>query len=105
MARTHGDRADATDKVRLLKKQLDSEKRSHARTQKDLRKAYVVIEELRSALRAEDEPETSRKREGEIPCDNCKRDTVHKTMTIPLRNGTKNVYMTCTTCGHRKAQK
>lgn len=102
MSRTHGDRSDPTDKVRTLKKQVDSLKRDVQRLERDLRKANSRIAELLNIT--EDEVEEiydipRKKGEGTL-CENCGKG-VYVAVTIPLRNGEKT-FLTCNLCKERK---
>lgn len=101
MSRTHGDRSDPTDKVRTLKKQVDSLKRENSRLERDLRKANSRIAELLNITEDEVEEiyEPRRKGEGSL-CENCGKG-VYVPIVIPLRGGEK-VFLTCNLCKERK---
>lgn len=102
MSRTHGDRSDPADKVRTLKKQVESLKRENSRLERELRKANARLAEVLSMTDEEIEEayEVPRKRgEGNL-CEECGKG-VYVAITIPLRNGEKT-FLTCNLCKTRK---
>lgn len=104
MSRTHGDRSDPTDKVRTLKKQVESLKRDVSRLERELRKANARIAELLSLPDdTEYEPEQPRKKGEGSTCSECGKGT-YQSFSIPTRGGEKT-YLTCNLCGYRKPNK
>lgn len=101
MSRTYGDRADSTDKVRVLKRQVDSLKKEIARLRKDLNKANQRIVELQQP--EEDSPKRASKTD-ELKCLDCGKG-VYQSLSIPTRGGEVKTYLTCNLCGHRKVLK
>lgn len=104
MSRTHGDRSDPADKIRTLKKQVDSLKREVSRLERELRKANARISELLNITDEEDvDYEVPRKKgEGQL-CENCGKGS-YIAFTIPTRSGDKT-FLTCPLCQHRPPRK
>jgi DNA-directed RNA polymerase subunit M/transcription elongation factor TFIIS len=104
VSRTHGDRSDPTDKVRTLKKQVESLKRDVSRLERELRKSNARLSEVLNMTDEEIEnayEEKSPKRKGEgQTCDNCGKGT-YVAFTLPTRSGEKT-YLTCPLCKDRK---
>jgi hypothetical protein len=102
MSRTYGDRSDAGDKLRILKKQTESLKRENARLQKELRAALQAVAEARNMLGDEESEEVvKKKRKGEELCTECNKGT-YVEFSIKLPNSTTKTYLTCNACRHRK---
>jgi len=101
VSRSHGDRADGSDKIRLLKKQVDSLKREIARLERELRKAHARIAEHVSTSEEEhvEEPRLRKKGEGST-CTSCGKGTMIA-WSIPVR-GVEKVYLTCNLCEARR---
>lgn len=99
MGRSHGDRADNSDKLRVLKKQIDSHKREILRLRKELNRANQRIEELLSAGLDVAE-EKVKKTKDALACEKC-GEGVYKAFPVTIA-GVEKVYLNCSHCGHRK---
>ena len=105
MSRTHGDRSDKDNKIRVLKKQVDSLRREVSQ----LRKENSKLREAIGDIGFEDEeiefvPEQKARKRGEgLTCESCSKGT-YVAFTVNVR-GVDKTYLTCGVCQHRKAQK
>lgn len=99
MSRSHGDRADGSDKIRNLKKQVESLKREVARLQKELRQSRAREPSEPGPSEDRIEPQRRKKGEGSI-CTECGKG-VMVAWSIPSRAGEKT-YLRCNLCGHNK---
>lgn len=104
MSRSHGDRSDQTNRVRSLKKQVESLKRENSGLQKELRKANQRVAELLNITLEEDTEAPPKKGEG-LTCTNpsCSKG-VYVEVRYPVRGGDK-VYLVCNLCKDRKPAK
>jgi rubrerythrin len=107
MSRTHGDRSDKDNKIRLLKKQVDSLRREVAQLRKENNKlresANATDFEGDSDVDFVEDDKKARKRGEGLPCEECHKGT-YMPFTLSLRGGDRT-YWTCGVCGHRKTKK
>lgn len=106
MSRTYGDRGDKDNKIRLLKRQLESLKRENARLQRELQKAQSMIDELLSESVQEDTDvrKPARKRGDGLVCSDCGKGTLVP-MTVKFRDGVEKTYLNCNLCKASKTQR
>jgi hypothetical protein len=104
VSRSHGDRGDQANKLRALKKQVESLKRENSGLQKELRKANQRVAELLN-FALEEEPDAPFKKGEGLTCTNpsCSKG-VYAEHRYPVRGGEK-VYLVCNLCKDRKPVK
>lgn len=101
--RTHGDRANTTDKIFILKKEVDSLKKESARLKKELKNTVQLLNEANNML-LDKKTKTVQKNVEICDCDLCGKGTYLVTK-FKLQNGDIKKYLQCPLCDHRKAGK
>jgi DNA repair exonuclease SbcCD ATPase subunit len=105
VAKSNGDRADGSDKLRVAKKRIESLKREVDKLRKELNKARQFVEEAKNVLEEKqiEYDETPRKKKKEIyGCDNCGKGE-YETFSLTVA-GVVKFYHTCSLCGSRKVE-
>ena len=105
MNRTHGDRINTTDKVYVLKKQVDSAKKEISRLKKELNIALQLLAEANNMLLDKKSSKVKKaEMEEALTCDQCGKGSYLVTK-FQLRNSETKTYLQCPLCDHRKAEK
>jgi len=105
MSKSHGDRGDNADKVRSLKKRVESLKKENDRLHKELNKALDFVAQAKNVLLEKEveyvETPRNKKKKGDgDTCPECGKGHLTNPLEVTLPTG-KKIYLTCDTCGYR----
>jgi phage shock protein A len=105
VSQSYGDRADGADKLRALKKQIESQKREIAQLRKELAKMTQRMSEM-SDLEDEEDDKPSKRSKSKHNGSHCEKcnEGVYALFQVTVA-GVDKKYYTCSVCGNRKAQK